>query len=94
MGLRGVSWGRRHSRERELRCRGVGVGKEHGVSPEPLGRGCLLGGCSLEMGAGEVGRNQMTRASKATARHLCFLQLVLGEKSLKVGTERMKFVFS
>lgn len=49
---------------------------------------------SLERGAGEVGRNQMTRASEAMARNLCFLQLVLGEKSLKVGTERIKFVFS
>lgn len=72
--------------------------KEHGVFPEPLSGVwvwvCAGWGSSLEMGAGEVGGNQMTMTSKALGRRLCFLQLVLEEKSLKLGNKRIRFVFS
>lgn len=67
------------------------MGEAHGMSPEPWGRGCVL---SLEMGAREVGGNQVTRASKAVVRSSCFLHLVLGEKSFKLGKERIRFVTS
>lgn len=43
------------------------MGKEHGVSPEPLSGVwvCAGWGLSVKMGAGEVSGNQVTRASKA-----------------------------
>lgn len=68
----GSEKGRRHSRERELPSRGVWGEIEHSVFPEPSSGVwvCAGWGSSPEMGAGEVGGNQMTMTSKALGRRL------------------------
>lgn len=75
----------------QQRC---GGGRRTRCVPKAMGaRVCAGWALSLEMGAREAGGNEMTRASKAAVRSSCFLHLVLGGKSLKLGKEWIRFVF-